>query len=251
MLENITNRVSNATYDKSNWNPDILRKAIADRLSNTINAVSNRESEELLLSLAQDIANSVKFCDKSRIITIIKPGTLKSKLAMNGRNNNWVQQILPKFDKQKLQAYAEKLGFSFEIIYEDSSWENYHYVFSFNFYPNQKERETQVQILAYTIRKHFKKVQQKKYAIAKKNSRIEFYQNSEERKKQRRYAYKVYRECVNKLISKHFVVDEYGRINISLKSDEKFDFHRLNKFLARMGLNCIKKEFNLIFIVKK
>lgn len=218
---------------------------ITNQISEAINEVSNQESEELLACLAQEIIKSVKYCDYPKLISIKMSAKEKQKYCKDGNYKN-LEKILDQCNFSKLERLANKLGMNFTMDIENAQ-----YCFYFNFYPDKKP-QTKVEILAHKINKHYKKLKQKIWAIAKKNSRIEYLSKVAiiERKASRQQSYEVYRECIEKLLKRKFEVDSVGKIIIRLDGSIKFDMLRLNKFLRRTGLKCVQQQFNIVWLLQ-
>lgn len=230
---------------------------ITTQISYSIETVSNRKSDELLSSLAPKIAMAVIFQyernDRNEIMIKMpaKVGSLYHFFRGRGSGYEvWERKILPLFSETELKTYAKELGINLYYVIEDETKKNAHYELWFNYLPEEKPI-TKVQILARQVIRHYKnakKVEQKRKTFAEKNSRIEYLSNAPTRKKERLQAYKVYMECMTKLLSRNFEVDCSGQIIIQLKSSNKFDMRRLNKFLDRIGLECLQQQLNTVIL---
>lgn len=220
---------------------------ITNQISEAINEVSNRKSEELLACLAQRIAKAVKYQNRRSTIVIKMPGRQGSEYCRGSTYNVWKREILPQFsDDTELEKCANELGFKLSYNFEED-YPNAHYSLYFDFSPDEKPL-TKVQILAHRVNKHYKKLEQKRIAIAEKKLRIGYLRNAANRKVERQHSYEVYKECTAKLLSKNFRVDPWGRIIIYLKSDKAFDNLRINKFLKRIGLICVDQQFDIVLL---
>lgn len=219
----------------------IMKEEITIQVSAIIDEVSNREPQKLLAYLAQDIARQLKGSTESRVITIKKPGSPGSRYFHGGK--------FRRFDEEYLSTYSKQLGLTFDKFYENS--DDYYYEFTFNYFEDSNKPKTEVQILAKKIAKHYEQSRRKMMAIAERNTRIEYLNNASKQKEQRRNSYRVYMECVSKLLSHHFQLDCNGFIIIRLKEDVKVDLHRLNMFLARVNLECCRQNYCIVYLRKK
>ena len=226
---------------------------ITNQIANAIETVSNRKSDELLSSLSQKIAIAIEYQYHRNTrgeIVIRMPARVGSKYYRGTDYKVWERKILPSFSDIELESYAKDLGITLNYVVEDETRKNAHYELWFNFFPEEKPI-TKVQILARQVLKHYKKTkkdEQKRKTFVEKDSRIEYLSNAPTRKKERLQAYKVYMECMTKLLSRNFVVGCSGQIIIQLKSSNKFDLRRLNKFLSRIGLGCLQQQFNTVIL---
>lgn len=228
-----------------------MKKDITIQISDAIELDHNRKLDEFLSSFAQMIASHVRCMYSSGRygkIMFNMPAKVGSLYCVGPDYKVWQRKILPHFSDEEIKIYAKELGLKISYNLENGDRRFAYYSLWFDFFPEDKPL-TKVQIFANKIRKHYKKVKEKRIAIAKIEPRIEYLRNAPNRKKERLQSYEVYKECLVKLHSKNFKVDGTGLIMIQLKNSDKFDMNRLNKFLARVGLVCKKQEFNIIYLL--